>query len=144
MIHQATVEAVQSTGVSDTITFHRMTLYQSQHESTRISIYIIQRVAYSARWKDRDAVFILDIDQGILLHSKNDPVSLSYRGGGGGVKNTYYIIIILSQSNIFWKKPFSYLRHSSDDGHSKMKLKCAIEQSRITEVHVRHYWLFVK
>ena len=40
------------------------------------------------------------------------------------------------QSTVLWKKPFSFLRHSSDDGHRMLRLECAIQGSALTEVQV--------
>lgn len=79
------------------------------HYTTVEAVNRVAQVKYPGRWRDRDVDLVMDINEGIILQGRNNP------------------------SNILWKKPFSYLQQSSDDGHSKLKLKCAIRQSKITE-----------
>ncbi|XP_064382559.1 gamma-2-syntrophin-like [Halichondria panicea] len=80
------------------------------HDSTVKAVLSIERQSFIAEWRDQYVYFLLDIQKGFAICSRDN------------------------LANCLWTKPFSALRRSSDDGHSRLRLEFAALDSQITEV----------
>lgn len=80
------------------------------HDTTVNAVLRLQRQQFLAEWRDHYVHFVLDIERGFLICSRED------------------------SSHVLWSQPFSALKRSSDDGHSKLRLSCRDRDTQVTGV----------
>jgi hypothetical protein len=81
---------------------------QAIHRYTVAAVKLLETMQFPGRWKNKDVHFCLDLEQGLVVKDRNTMV-------------------------VKWKKPFSWLRNSSDDNHSWLRLAFSKPHTQHTE-----------
>lgn len=78
-------------------------------DATISTVLHLKKQQFLGHWREQPVYFSLDTDNGFSITDRHD------------------------LANVLWQRPFSSLRHSSDDGHLKLQLECFILDSQQTE-----------